>query len=47
MSSGKLTENDELDFPIRVSGGVSGCIDGAVIHPIVPPHHLVYDQVSL
>lgn len=40
-----LTINDEFDFFVRVSWGVSCSIDGAEVHPVVPPHHLTDHQV--
>ena len=40
-----LTINDEFDFFVGVSGGVSGSIDGAEVNAVVPPHHLSDHQV--
>lgn len=42
-----LTINDEFDFFVRVSRGVSGSVDRAEVDPVVPPHHLSDHQVGL
>ncbi len=42
-----LTIHNESDFFIRVSHNITGCIDGAEIHAVVPPHHLIDNQVSI
>lgn len=39
--------NNEFDFFVRVSRGVSSSINRAVVHPVVPPHHLIDHQVCL
>lgn len=39
--------HDEFDFPIRVSCRVTGSIDGAEIDAVIPPHHLIDDQVGV
>lgn len=41
------TINDEFDFTIRVPRSVTGRIDGAEIHTVVPPHDLGNDQISI
>lgn len=43
----KLTVHDKFDFGVRVARRVTGGVDGAEVHAVVPPHHLVDDEVSL
>lgn len=38
--------NNEFNFSIRISDRVPSSINGAEINAVIPPHHLINDQVS-
>lgn len=40
-----LTENNQLNFFVRITWGISWCFHSAVVHAMVPPHDLTDDKV--